>query len=944
MYQVSNALKAALSSQLLHIRICTEAGTELDHDTLTYTASCASGTDIAIGSVCAAMIRCKLYGAYDLQDAPITVEVGAEVDGAIQYVPLGRFYVTSQERAEDSTTITGYDAAYYALGVDYAPGFDYAPRVPSPVTVADVLEDITTQCGIDLATLPSGAAETVVDGDLTGHTCREMVGYMAALVGGNAVISREGKLRLIWYTDNGQSITPDDYYSGGLSLAGEITLAGVRMTKTVTVRTTGTDGTVTEVEQTTNYDAGSGTGTVIAVDNPFATQDIVDAVWAKIGGLGTFRAGSCSAFGGFLAEPGDLISVTGLSGLTSILPAMTVQLELDGGCRCTITASGQGQTEADAQILGPTGKALKKIEADIARFKELYADNAEIERAKIEKLIAGEITLKSVLHSTDYVRTGTYANTGMGIEFNTRRFATPNFAIDPSGNIYARGGKIAGFKLKQGTAYSTAVQALTVPETGGTVTFKPDMTASFSGESFPLSKLWVRPEMAAADVPEESVLSAKIVYADSGGDALYVSTFSALIYHDVNAGDMMGTLFTLNATYLSACDHVELVITLDAGAKCSVQRQYGAWQALYTGSADTLMGDPNGIYLGTDGISVGEDIALTPDGHATVGALTVQNNIGVAGHVAATGSLVAGLNVVISNDGSVYIRDVNNVARRMLTITSANAATVGHSALPLSVYGSGITLNNDTTVAGHVTATGSLVTGQNVVIPNDGSVYIRDVNNVARRMLTITSANAATVGHSALPLSVYGSGITLAGATTISGNLSSTGTISAGNIIQAAFGVVAGNNYGFYVKNASGSLIKLFWLTSGNVCTVGSDSYATSILGKTITASKTITVSSDRRLKRDITVLDGRHQALFDRLRPVSYRLREDEDGKEHIGLVAQEVQEALEQSGLTNSALVQADSEGMLSIGYGELIGLLIDEVQTLKARVKALEERGEI
>ena len=70
MYHTSNALAAALSSQLLHIRICTEAGTELDHDTLTYTASCASGTDITIGSVCAAMIRCKLYGAYISIHAP----------------------------------------------------------------------------------------------------------------------------------------------------------------------------------------------------------------------------------------------------------------------------------------------------------------------------------------------------------------------------------------------------------------------------------------------------------------------------------------------------------------------------------------------------------------------------------------------------------------------------------------------------------------------------------------------------------------------------------------------------------------------------------------------------------------------------------------------------------------------------------------------------------
>ena len=46
-----------------------------------------------------------------------------------------------------------------------------------------------------------------------------------------------------------------------------------------------------------------------------------------------------------------------------------------------------------------------------------------------------------------------------------------------------------------------------------------------------------------------------------------------------------------------------------------------------------------------------------------------------------------------------------------------------------------------------------------------------------------------------------------------------------------------------------------------------------------------------------------------------------------------------MEQSGLTNSALVQADSEGMLSIGYTELIGLLVDEVQTLKAQMQQQE-----
>ena len=669
-------------------------------------------------------------------------------------MPLGRFVVTEATVEEDTTTITAYDAAYYALGGEYTPS-------GSPATALAVLRDICTQAG--LTTLDYGGADVAIDGDLTGHTCREMVGYMAALLGCNAVISREGALKLIWYTDNGQSITPDDYYSGGLSLAGEITLVGVRMAKTVTVRTTGTDGTVTEVEQTTNYDAGSGTGTVIAVDNPFATQDIVDAVWAKIGGLGTFRAGSCSAFGGLLTEPGDLISVTGLSGLTSILPAMTVQLELDGGCRCTITASGQSQTEADAQILGPTGKALKKIEADIARFKELYADNLVAQAARITELFA-------------------------------------NFAEIETGDI-------GGFVFHDGYLEST-----------GYYQNDDDFTVDTS--------LYLK----AADAEDDGE-PPKIAFHSRGSSVVGYETSAQLT---VGGG-------STRATGASAFDWVELS-AMDGVQDLKSYIKLWAKDRLVEIGADTLE------------------------------------------------------------------------------------------------------LDGELRVDGHVTATGSLVAGLNVVIPNDGSVYIYDVNNVARRMLTITSANAATVGHSALPLSVYGSGITLAGATTISGNLSNTGSISAGGIIQADFGIVAGNNYGFYVKNASGSLIKLFWLTSGNVCTVGSNDYATSILGKTITASKTITVSSDRRLKRDITVLDGRHQALFDRLRPVSYRLREDEDGKEHIGLVAQEVQEALEQSGLTNSALVQADSEGMLSIGYTELIGLLVDEVQTLKARVKALEERGEI
>ncbi len=187
-------------------------------------------------------------------------------------------------------------------------------------------------------------------------------------------------------------------------------------------------------------------------------------------------------------------------------------------------------------------------------------------------------------------------------------------------------------------------------------------------------------------------------------------------------------------------------------------------------------------------------------------------------------------------------------------------------------------VSGSVTVLNDVNSSGT-VRGKNYIVENesnDGCIMIRDTGSVARQVMWINSNNRFNLGSDNTAIGTIirgGGGITLAGATTISGNLFNTGTISTESAIRAALGIVAGNNYGFYVKNASGSQVKLFWLTSGNVCTVGSDSYATSILGKTITASKAISVSSDRRLKRDITVLDGRGTGGIGAVRPDKQRL-----------------------------------------------------------------------
>lgn len=46
---------------------------------------------------------------------------------------------------------------------------------------------------------------------LEGFTCREILGYVASLCGGNALITRDGKFTVVYPKDINHSITLDNY-------------------------------------------------------------------------------------------------------------------------------------------------------------------------------------------------------------------------------------------------------------------------------------------------------------------------------------------------------------------------------------------------------------------------------------------------------------------------------------------------------------------------------------------------------------------------------------------------------------------------------------------------------------------------------------------------------------------------------------------------------------
>lgn len=392
MYNTTTALATALATQKLYTKVeygSTTIGAEQVKKCV-YSGSFGGTDTVTIGGVTAAMVTLTLSGAHNLRDKTITVSVGADVSGTVQYVPLGTFVVATCKQVDDTTTVTAYDAAYYALGGTYT------PTVSSGATVAAVLSDVAAQCGLTLATLPAPASTTNVVGDLTGKTCRDMVGYLAALVGCNALIDRDGKLALRWFADSGQSYSPSDYYNAGLSIDGTSTLACIR----AEVETTTTDADGNTSVTTNAYTAG-GTGVGISIQNPYMTQVILDAVWASIGGL-EYTVGSCDIFHGLLVERGDLVTITDKMGVAHTLAVMTLELSIDGGCKSTLRATGESTTDASAAMQGSLGGKVSQLVVDLAKVKQLIIEDVN----GVTKIYGGRIDTKS-LFAQDITATGT---------------------------------------------------------------------------------------------------------------------------------------------------------------------------------------------------------------------------------------------------------------------------------------------------------------------------------------------------------------------------------------------------------------------------------------------------------------------------------------------------------------------------------------------------------
>lgn len=125
-------------------------------------------------------------------------------------------------------------------------------------------------------------------------------------------------------------------------------------------------------------------------------------------------------------------------------------------------------------------------------------------------------------------------------------------------------------------------------------------------------------------------------------------------------------------------------------------------------------------------------------------------------------------------------------------------------------------------------------------------------------------------------------------------------------------------------------------------------------------------VTSDRNMKTDILDIDDKYMDFFDRLRPITYKYDcpGNKGHRDHVGFIAQEVEEALIASGLTteefagiiiendvtlspsyDSSMSEEEKlvnethyDTLYSLRYEEFISLLVKKVQSLQEQINQL------
>lgn len=367
-----------------------------------------------------------------------------------------------------------------------------------------------------------------------------------------------------------------------------------------------------------------------------------------------------------------------------------------------------------------------------------------------------------------------------------------------------------------------------------------------------------------------------------------------------------------------------------------------------------ISSEDGSVYLAPTGdysVYINNRFTVKPDGHTTCTDAEIQNgcrigdlyirNGGIwstpdgsdAGGIRFTGESSAGAWVLGSSNNTFYVTNSGHLHAESADITGTIEAKQGHIA------------------NWEITSTGIVAQDSNgkwtgLRLPSgEGKAYSFFTGASAE-----SGAGATFIAHS--DGSLYATNAHITGELTVGSKLGSL-TVKDwdnGGVVLRHEGYSGSTTYSgsLFLSNSACSLA----CTKSGEASVAVHSGAKGYLtGTWVYTSGSSGSLSDKSMKTDIIPFTDSYNQLFDNLQPRLYKYIEGTSGRKHFGFIAQDTEDAILKSGLTQKDVafvidMERDGEDGTKdtkkfLRYEEFIALNTWQIQKLKQRVKELEEK---
>lgn len=328
-----------------------------------------------------------------LSGKEVSLEIGVEVDGEMEYIPMGLYTIQNPKIESNKVTFTAYDRLASRCNGAYYSKLSY------PTDAVDILAEISTMTSvaIDTSTVQRGIQinqrAIIEEGDYNeetdesevittyvnpfdGYTYKETIGFIAGLFGKFAICGRTGMIEFRWYQGIDYEIPSNIFYNDLQETEESFSIKRL---------------TCDNSDQTLSSGSGA---TGISMQNPVMTQSILDGVYNTVQGL-IFTPAALRFIGDMRLDIGDIVTAVKNDCTKFTIPIISLITSYDGGLMQTIASYGNTAEEDDSDTKGPITEMAERVEYELAFVKKLMVDNLTATNATIKNLSGDVLKFKT---------------------------------------------------------------------------------------------------------------------------------------------------------------------------------------------------------------------------------------------------------------------------------------------------------------------------------------------------------------------------------------------------------------------------------------------------------------------------------------------------------------------------------------------------------------------